>query len=394
MAAELGEFSRWLTWAGRAMRSWRGVVVAGGPARVAACRDVREGRKAVMRLVRAAGSARATQAAQAVRLVRACAQELAEVEETLPPLGDDAVAAWAVVRGVRRWRLRVARRLLAAGVVLREPRSVVVRRLMRASLGQVQLVARVELTARERSDAQGPVGLGLAGDAAMAGLAYVSLGGGEALRRWLAWRRGPGQVRLQAAAMHRWACEVDGLRWRRHGTTRPEGGVLLENERLAGALERLRRGRRGVRVHWWRAGDRRGTVNRQHKRQRISMQNNICSHHQLNAAYEFSRDLEPSPHLRMFATFQPAAHRCLLAAASSQLQSPCGRGRGLLLGAEAAALVRWAAPCDGGGPWVARGWPVGARGRPWVARGAPVGLPWGSRPSARPSDLQKIIQKP
>ena len=72
MAAELGEFSRWLTWAGRAMRSWRGVVVAGGPARVAACRDVREGRKAVMRLVRAAGSARATQAAQAVRLVRAC----------------------------------------------------------------------------------------------------------------------------------------------------------------------------------------------------------------------------------------------------------------------------------------------------------------------------------
>ena len=93
----------------------------------------------------------------------------------------DGIEAWrqggrAQRRGVRRWRLRVARRLLAAGVVLREPRSVVVRRLMRASLGQVQLVARVELTVRERSDAQGPVGLGLAGDAAMAGLAYASLG--------------------------------------------------------------------------------------------------------------------------------------------------------------------------------------------------------------------------
>ena len=92
----------------------------------------------------------------------------------------------------------------------------------------------------------------------------------------------------------------------RLGVARVNGRRL---ERAAGsrdALELLRGGRRGVRVHWWRAGDRRGTVNRQHKRQRISMQNNICSHHQLNAAYEFSRDPEPSPPLRMFATFQPA----------------------------------------------------------------------------------------
>ena len=40
---------------------------------------------------------------------------------------------------------------------------------------------------------------------------------------------------------------------------------------------------------------------------------------------------------------------------------------------------------------------VGARGWPWGpvgGRGAPVGLPWGSRPYARSSDLQKIIQKP
>ena len=236
LAVTVGELARWLTWARRALRGWRDVVVGGGPARVAACRAVREGRKAVMRLVKRADSGRAAKVAQAARLVAACAVELAEVDECYPPLGRDAVAAWAVVRGVRRWRVRVARRLLRAGVVLREPRSVVFRRLMRAGLGGFQLVERTVLTLEARADAVETIGMGLAGDRAMSGLAFAALGGLVALRGWLAWRRGPGQVQLQAAAMRRWAVEVDGLRWQRSGSLRPVGGVLLDNERLADAL--------------------------------------------------------------------------------------------------------------------------------------------------------------
>jgi hypothetical protein len=104
-------------------------------------------------------------------------------------------------------------------------RTVVVRRLARASHGQWHLVSRTVVDLHSRTDSLNPSDRGLIDDAAAAGRAYADLGGMGAMQRWLAWRRGPGQLRRQAEAMRRWAVEVSGLQWHRFGVECPAGGV-------------------------------------------------------------------------------------------------------------------------------------------------------------------------
>ena len=85
-------------------------------------------------------------------------------------------------------------RFAGSGAEIRDCRSVVARRLAWATLGRGVTLERNVLSLRGRSNSYGVEDRGLSGDMVAAGLAYVSMGGLAALREWLAWRRGPGQV--------------------------------------------------------------------------------------------------------------------------------------------------------------------------------------------------------